>query len=196
MAALIGYILGNFHKPVGGGQCPEGVACVTTTPAFTPTMNSGPTLGPTVTLTGKFYYVSTGGNDASPGTDAQPYGTIGKAASVAEAGDTVLIRSGTYYEDVKPLNSGAPGQYITYKNYGDGEVIIDAQNGLRAGCIEINDKSYLQFTGLTVRGANSLYHVAEGGNRCDRRLKQYHPGQHHSLWELFRHYGLRRDHAG
>lgn len=153
--AAISYILASSHQPLNGGQCPEGVDCVTTAPMFPATVNSGQTQGPTVTLTGKFYYVSTDGNDADPGTDAQPYRTIGKAAGVAEAGDTVLIHGGTYFEDVMPSNSGAPGQYITYKKYGDGEVIIDAQNGLRAGCIEINDKSYLQFSGLTVRGANS-----------------------------------------
>ncbi len=37
----------------------------------------------------------------------------------------------------------------------DGEVVIDAQDGQRAACIEIDNKSYLQFIGLTVRGANS-----------------------------------------
>jgi parallel beta-helix repeat protein len=155
MAALAGCISGCSNGPVGERSCPEGVDCAMTTSGFTPTVNSGPILGLTATPAGKFYYVSTGGNDAGPGTDAQPYRTIGKAASLAEAGDTVLIHGGIYYEDVIPSNSGAPGQYITYENYGDGEVIIDAQNGSRAGCIEINDKSYLQFRGLTVRGANS-----------------------------------------
>jgi parallel beta-helix repeat protein len=123
-------------------------------PTLTPQASAGsPTLTPQASA-GKLYYISTSGDDANPGTEAQPYRTIGKAASVATMGETVLIHAGEYYEDVKPLNSGAPGKYITYKNYGDGEVIIDAQNGTRAGCIEINNKSYLQFFGLTVRGAN------------------------------------------
>jgi hypothetical protein len=103
---------------------------------------------------GKLYYVSTVGDDANPGTEAEPFRTIGKAANVAVGGDTVLIRAGVYNEFVKPLNSGAPGQYITYKSYGDGEVVIDAENGIRAGCIEVENKSYLQFSGLTLRGAN------------------------------------------
>ena len=68
----------------------------------------------------------------------------------------MLIQAGIYYEDVKPMHSGEPDKYITYQNAGDGEVIIDAEGGQRAGCIEIDNKSYLQFIGLTVRGANSF----------------------------------------
>ena len=104
---------------------------------------------------GGFFYISTNGSDANPGTETQPFRTINRATRVVMPGDTVLIRAGIYYEDVKPSTSGLPGKYITYKAYGDGEVIIDAQKGKRAGCIEINNQSYLKFVGLTVRGANS-----------------------------------------
>ena len=104
---------------------------------------------------GQYYYVSTQGNDADPGTKGLPFRTISRAAGVAKAGDVVLIGAGVYYEDVKPLHSGEPDNYITYRNEGDGQVIIDAQDGQRPACIEINNKSYLQFIGLTVRGANS-----------------------------------------
>lgn len=106
----------------------------------------------------RYYYVSTRGSDAHPGTKALPFQSISQAANVAKAGDVVLIQSGIYYEDVKPLDSGEPDKYIAYLNAGDGEVIIDAQDGKRGGCIEIDNKSYLQFIGLTVRGANS-YHT-------------------------------------
>lgn len=103
----------------------------------------------------RYYYVSTGGNDADSGTRDKPFKSISKAANAATAGDVVLIHAGVYLEDVKPLHSGKPDKYITYQNEGDGEVIIDAQDGQRAVCIEIDNKSYLQFIGLTVRGANS-----------------------------------------
>jgi len=114
---------------------------------------SNPTVTPDPDV--RHYYVSTLGNDANSGTKELPFKTISKAASVAKAGSVVLIQSGVYYEDVKPLYSGEPDHYIIYQNDGDGEVIIDAQDGQRAGCIEIDNKSYLQFVGLTVRGANS-----------------------------------------
>lgn len=103
----------------------------------------------------RYYYVSTRGSNSNPGTKALPFQTIIRAANLAKAGDVILIQTGIYYEDVKPLQSGEPDKYITYQREGDGEVIIDAQDGQRAGCIEIENKSYLQFMGLTVRGASS-----------------------------------------
>ncbi len=151
--AVIVYLL--FYKVPGREECVDAVSCATPASIVMPATNSGPGPSPAGTPAGRLYYVSTSGDDANPGTATEPFRTIGKAASVAAAGDTVLIHSGIYYEDVKPFNSGAPGQYITYKSYGDGEVIIDAQYGLRGACIEITNKSYLQFSGLTVRHANS-----------------------------------------
>ena len=41
-------------------------------------------------------YVSPSGNDSNPGTLAAPLATPGRALAVAAAGDTVLLRSGTY----------------------------------------------------------------------------------------------------
>ena len=45
---------------------------------------------------------SANGSDASEGTVARPYGTIGSAASVAQPGDMVIVHGGTYREWVKP----------------------------------------------------------------------------------------------
>lgn len=110
---------------------------------------------PASRVLGRQYYVSTRGSDSNPGTRELPFQTISKAARVAAAGDLVLIHAGIYYEEVKPSNSGEQDKYITYQNYGDGEVVIDAQGGKRPAGIEIVNRSYLQFVGLTVRGANS-----------------------------------------
>jgi len=42
------------------------------------------------------YYVATTGNDANPGTQAQPFRTIQKGLAVVRAGDTLYLRGGTY----------------------------------------------------------------------------------------------------
>lgn len=154
-------------------SCPQNEICETVTPqapsatvtpqappatvtsqapsaTITPTLISAPAPG------SRYYYVSPRGNDANSGTKMLPFQTIGKAANVAKAGDVVLIQAGIYYENIRPLHSGEPDKYISYQNDGNGEVILDAQDGQRAGCIEIDNKSYLQFVGLTVRGANSF----------------------------------------
>jgi parallel beta-helix repeat protein len=117
-----------------------------------------PTVTPTPQLVAKTYYVSTVGSDLNTGTKTLPFRTISKAAKVARAGDVVNIQAGVYNEMVKPMFSGVPGRYITYKNAGDGEVIIDAQSGKRPAGIVITNLSYLIFSNLTVRGAN-LYDI-------------------------------------
>ena len=50
---------------------------------------------------GRLYYVSPDGDDANPGTQSQPFGTIQRAADLARSGDTVRIRGGTYRESVQ-----------------------------------------------------------------------------------------------
>ncbi|MBD2043464.1 right-handed parallel beta-helix repeat-containing protein [Microcoleus sp. FACHB-672] len=70
------------------------------------------------------YYVSPAGSDENSGTPEEPFQTIQKAATVAQAGDTVYIRAGTYREKITPANSGTADQPITFKPYKDEEVIV------------------------------------------------------------------------
>jgi hypothetical protein len=72
------------------------------------------------------YYVSPLGNDANPGTLAAPFRSIQHAANVTHPGDTVLIRSGTYYEDQIDITiSGTPLRPITFKAYPGEQPVID-----------------------------------------------------------------------
>ena len=64
-------------------------------------------------------------DDKNPGTLAAPLKTIQKAASLATAGDTVLIRAGTYHETVTPAHSGSSGAPLTYMPYNNEKVVID-----------------------------------------------------------------------
>lgn len=59
---------------------------------------------------------ATGGD----GSSGAPFATIQAAADRAEAGDSVLIRSGTYRESVRPANSG---------NASDGPITFQAADG-------------------------------------------------------------------
>ncbi len=71
------------------------------------------------------YYVATTGNDANPGTISQPFRTIQKAADVVHAGDTILVRSGTYQDNVQMQYSGTSGNPITLKNYPGEHPVLD-----------------------------------------------------------------------
>jgi len=70
------------------------------------------------------YHVAKHGSDQNPGTEKQPFLTIGKAASVAQAGDTVIVHEGEYREWVRPKHSGlSESRRITYKA-ADGEKVV------------------------------------------------------------------------
>jgi hypothetical protein len=108
--------------------------------------------------TGTTFHVATTGNDANPGTLAQPWRTILKAANTLTAGQTVLVRAGTYtetyqspYKNIGITRSGSPGQYITYAAYpGERPVIwVSTWNG-----IEISGASYIEIRGFEIRGAD------------------------------------------
>lgn len=87
-----------------------GSVTVTSAVSTTPTAATTPT--------GPQFYVATTGNDANPGTLAQPWRTIQKAMSSATAGSTVNIRGGTYNERLRMNVQGAAGSYITFQPYG------------------------------------------------------------------------------
>lgn len=52
------------------------------------------------------YHVSKNGSDDKQGTPHATFLTINKAASVALAGDTVIVHEGVYREWVKPKYKG------------------------------------------------------------------------------------------
>src|SRR5438270_13565563 len=57
-------------------------------------------------LMSRTWIVAPWGNDGSAGSLAAPFRTIQRAATLANGGDTVMIRGGTYPETVHPSHSG------------------------------------------------------------------------------------------
>lgn len=76
------------------------------------------------------YYVSTTGSDSNPGTSLSlSWGTIVRANSAVQPGDTVLIRAGTYDEIIEPYVSGTSSEKITYQNYNGEQAILRGEAG-------------------------------------------------------------------
>lgn len=76
---------------------------------------------------GTTYYVSRSGNDDNPGTFDQPWQTIDVGVMRLRAGDTLMIRGGTYptiYEGWAFHHSGTPDRPITVTNYDSEQVIL------------------------------------------------------------------------
>jgi len=70
------------------------------------------------------YHVAKNGSDQNPGTKDRPFLTINRAASVAMAGDTVIVHEGEYREWVKPKYSGlSDKRRITYQA-AEGEKVV------------------------------------------------------------------------
>ncbi len=66
-----------------------------------------------------------GGNDAGAGTESDPWKTIGHALTQIQAGDTLAIRGGTYFENIYCAVAGTPDKPITIRAYPGEQVIID-----------------------------------------------------------------------
>jgi len=70
-------------------------------------------------------HVSKAGSDSAAGSEAQPYLTIIRAASLAQPGDTVIVHAGTYREWVKPARGGTDeSKRITYRAAPGAEVLV------------------------------------------------------------------------
>lgn len=69
-------------------------------------------------------------SESNPCTAALPCLTINRAAQLADDGDVVVIKAGTYRETITPLNSGASGNPITFKGAPGETVVISGLNVL------------------------------------------------------------------
>jgi len=85
----------------------------------------------------KTYYVdnnSSAADDNGPGTSAQPFKTINKAAQVLQPGERVVIASGTYRECVHPARGGtSPSQMISYEAAPGAKVFVKGSEILKGG---------------------------------------------------------------
>jgi hypothetical protein len=106
--------------------------------------------------------VSTTGDDANPGTIDQPFKTVGRAQTAASAGETVLIRGGTYAFSgsgtvgVAFTKSGSANNLIKYFAYPGETPVFDLTNltpSNRVTGLDVN-ASYVHLRGLEVKGVH------------------------------------------
>ncbi|WP_420139255.1 right-handed parallel beta-helix repeat-containing protein [Sphingomonas sp.] len=73
-------------------------------------------------------------DDSGPGSEAQPFRTIGKAAEVLQPGERVVVATGTYRECVRPARGGSgPGQMISYEAAPGATVVVTGSEVLKDG---------------------------------------------------------------
>ena len=131
------------------------------------------------------YYIdidSIGGlcSDLNSGTNiTEPWCSIRRANSELQEGDTVYIRGGIYQDAntggaiINPWNSGTPGNYITYQNYGNETVILtNTNNSVHA--INLDSKSYIKIDGIDAQTPIKywVYLHSKDGSECSYNIIQ------------------------
>lgn len=79
-------------------------------------------------ITNAKYYVATNGSDSNAGTNpTAPFATLGKATGLANAGDLIYLRGGTYKSTstISLSRNGAPGRPIRVRPYPGENVRFD-----------------------------------------------------------------------
>jgi Right handed beta helix region len=96
-------------------------------------------------------FAAPNGSDSNPGTLAAPYQSVAKLMSSLSAGQTGMLRGGTYGDasTYTPINvSGGSGQPITLTNY-------PGETPTVKGYVEVNG-DYITIRGLRIDGSNSV----------------------------------------
>ena len=107
--------------------------------------------------TGATYYVAITGNDSNPGTLARPFRTIPRGLSVLLPGDTLLVRAGTYTQELEPHNfsSGISwNESVTLKAYPGEKVILKPNAGAMRVMTFDNTSSYIIVDGFIMDASN------------------------------------------
>lgn len=90
------------------------------------------------------------------GGSSRAYKTLAAVNGVIVAGETALIRAGTYNTLLSPVQSGTSSQPITYQRYGTEQVILSA-----LPAISLTNRSYIVIDGVTIRvsGCSNICYV-------------------------------------
>jgi hypothetical protein len=112
-----------------------------------------------VKTTPSTWYVAPRGSDIATGDISHPFKTIQHGVNVAQPGDTVYVRGGTYNKQVQMVRSGTAGSPITIAGYPGETAIIDGTGislSSGRGLIHVYMFKYLTFKNLVIK--NSAMH--------------------------------------
>jgi parallel beta-helix repeat protein len=135
-----------------------------------------------VSVNAATYYVATTGNDANPGSLQQPFRTISHAVGVLVAGDTLLVRGGTYSESVTVwgLNGTATAPIYISSYPGETAVIDGAGGGPGDSAVTIGESSHVRFDSFEVlNGFHGI--LVYDANNVKVRWNEVHSSLRHGI---------------
>jgi uncharacterized protein YjdB len=109
-------------------------------------------------LIAKTFYVAPSGNNGNPGNIGSPFLSIQHGVDFLRAGDSLVVRAGTYHEKVTAPYDGTASEPIVISSYPGEFPVIDGQGNLPAGSwnglVEIRG-NYVYFNGFEVKNSNT-----------------------------------------
>jgi len=148
---------------ISSGSLPAGLTLVASTGAITGTPTTSGTSSFTARVTdnasatatkalsivvgtssGTTYFVATNGSDSYPGTSGQPWLTLQHAVDAISAGDTIVVKDGTYAGCRMDTIPGASGAVKTLKAEHHLGAILNAKSGSAShnSIVELEDSGY------------------------------------------------------
>lgn len=112
--------------------------------------------GPGYSVSGRAIYVAPGGSDSNTGSITTPLATIGQAVTVAQGGDKIVVRAGTYRERVSIgkddlVVTAAPGEAVW----------LEATN--RGRGVDISGDNVV-LNGINIRGYSPAIHIGQANH--------------------------------
>lgn len=152
------------------------------------------------------FYVAPEGDEDGEGTDAKPLRTIQKAASLARAGDTIMVRNGVYKDHVYLRFSGESNKPIVLKNYpgerpvfdgeGKGRIELQSEHGWRKAIGWIIVEGFEVRNGWDGIKFYNAHHIVLRGNYIHDNLNQGILGNGHHVrieGNIIAHNGFKGD---
>jgi len=125
---------------------------------------------------GAEFHVATDGNDANPGTKAEPFRTIQRAADLARPGDIVTVHEGVYRERVNPPRGGeSEAKRIVYRAAPGERVEIRGSEVIRGWVRERGDVWKVTLSNAFFGGFNPYADVIHG-DWFDPQGREHHTG--------------------
>lgn len=122
------------------------------------------------------FYVSPQGSDSNPGSETAPWASLTNAASKVVAGDTVVVKGGTYYTNpILLMQSGSVGAPITFRAAGSEKVVLDGSRSSDAqGDVFSVLGDHFVIEGFEVRNAKRVGINVWGGKHVAIRRNRIH----------------------
>ena len=107
-----------------------------------------------VALRGTVRYVAPTGSDSAPGTLDRPWRTVQRGLDSVRPGDTVVVRAGTYRENLAFTRSGSPGAPVTLRSFAGERAVLRPSASDPSYPLRIKN-AYSRVQGFVIEGASA-----------------------------------------